>query len=174
MFLLGSSIVWTKTNGWPFSISSLSSPKSYNAAQLKTSIPFVSITDWQQFKDADFQITMDYPVGWKVEPTIQQKPPFSDPEAIIKRLSFLGPEGGIDLDIWLSNGQSLQDWLAWYIKSRDALPITQPNAVINAMPAVVFIQNGGVDMLTAFFSDTQYTYRLWYSVNRNGRGLQAF
>jgi hypothetical protein len=139
------------------------------------SISSEPITDWQRYEDPDFKLALEYPDGWKVETTIQQPRPFSDPFAIIKRQTFIGPEGLIDLDIWLANGRDLGKWLKWYKETRSELPISKPNATVAGRPAVMFVENGvTVDMLAAFFSDGEYIYRLWYTVSYDKRGLQAF
>ncbi len=133
------------------------------------------ISEWLRYEDRAYGVALEYPAEWKVETAIQQSDPFSDPSAIIKRQTFTGPEGLIDLDIWLSNGRDLSKWLEWYGETRSKLPTTHPNAMIGGQPAVVFVENGAtVDMLAAFFSNGQYVYRLWFTVTHNERGLQAY
>lgn len=133
------------------------------------------ISDWQRYTDQDYEFSLEYPVGWKVETTIQQIASFPEPSAIIKRQTFTGPEGLIDLDVWLANGRDFGSWLKWYEATRDKLPLSQPNATIAGQAAVAFVDKGVVvDMLAVFWSDEKYVYRLWYTVSRNERGLQAY
>ena len=119
------------------------------------------------------QLTLQYPVAWKRETTIAQPVPFSDPEAIIKRETFTWASGGIDLDVWAARELPLDEWLEWYGKTRYELPITQPNATVGGHSAVVFVEEGGIKSLTAFFSDGKYVYRLWYSL-ASEQGLEAY
>lgn len=139
------------------------------------SLSFEPITQWQIYNDADYKLVLEYPVGWESKTTIFQKIPYKDATAIIKRQTFIGTEGLIDLDIWVANGLSLGEWLDWYGKTRSPLPTTELNAKVLGYPAVVFLEPGGtVDMLAAFFTDGKYVYRLWYTVMRNEIGLQVY
>lgn len=133
------------------------------------------ISRWQRYKDPDYKFALEYPAEWKVETTIQQVVPFSDPTAIIKRLTFTGSGVLADLDIWLSNSRPLEEWLDWYVTTREKLAVTRPNATVAGQPGVVFVQKGiTMDMITTFFGDRQYIYRLWHAVTRDQRGLQAY
>lgn len=133
------------------------------------------ITKWQRYDDAEHKIALEYPDEWKTKTTIQQKRPFSDSESIIKRQTFIGPEGFIDLDIWLLNNRDFEAWLAWYGETRSRLPVVSPNAKISRKPAIVFIETGAtVNMLATFFSDGEYVYRLWYMMIGNTTGLQVY
>ncbi|MGC9400626.1 MAG: hypothetical protein ACP5HM_16045 [Anaerolineae bacterium] len=132
-----------------------------SSACFHTELSAEPISDWLRYEDPNYAFTLEYPAEWKVETTIQQSVPFSDPSAIIKRQTFSGPEGSIDLDVWLLKGYDLDKWLNWYGKTRNELPTTHANARIAGQPAVVFVEEGGtVDMLAAFFSDGKYVYRL--------------
>lgn len=133
------------------------------------------INQWQIYTDADYGFVLEYPVGWESETTIFQTIPYVDSSAIIKRQTFIGTEGWIDLDIWLANGQNLEEWSDWYGKTRAPFPITKSNAKAWGKPAIFFLERGGtVDMLATFFSDGKYVYRLWYTVTQNGVGLQVY
>ncbi|RLC85976.1 MAG: hypothetical protein DRI37_07470 [Chloroflexi bacterium] len=157
----------------PSAVSSVRNCRS--SACFHTELSAEPISDWLRYEDPDYAFTLEYPAEWKVETTIQQSVPFSDPSAIIKRQTFSGPEGSIDLDVWFSKGYDLDRWLNWYGKTRNELATTHANATIAGQPAVVFVENGvTVDMLTAFFSDGQYVYRLWYTITHNERGAQTY
>ncbi len=134
------------------------------------------ITDWQWLEDPVYGYAIEFPDGgWEAEVTVEQPIPFTNPEAILKRYTFVGPEGLIDLDIWLANGKEFGQWLEWYSKTRNQLPGTSPNATVTGYPAMIFVEDGvTVDMLTAFWGDGRYVFRLWYTITRNENGLQAF
>ena len=133
------------------------------------------IENWEKYVDPDYGFTLEYPSDWKMETTIQQAATLSDADAIIKRLTFTGAGGMIDLDIWLANGKSMEEWLDWYVKTRRELPINQANSRIAGNQAVTFVEHGTtVDLLTSFFSDGKYVYRLWYSVTQDPQGLQVY
>ena len=119
------------------------------------------------------QLTLQYPDAWRRETTIEQKVPFSDPDAIIRRETFTWPGGGIDLDVWSARGLQLDEWLDWYTETRYELPITQPNATIKGHPATVCVEDGGIKLLTTFVSDGKYVYRLGYTVG-SMKGIQAY
>ncbi|HLF25740.1 MAG TPA: CHAP domain-containing protein [Anaerolineae bacterium] len=149
-----------------------SSCRSNSPSAILSSQP---ISDWQRYTDQDYGFSFEYPAGWKVEMTIQQTAPFPEPSAIIKRQTLMGPEGMIDLDVWLANGHDLNGWLEWHEATRDKLSLFHPNATIAGQTAVVSVDKGvTVDMLTVFFSAGKYIYRLWYTVSRHERGLQAY
>ena len=143
-----------------------------NSDPLSSSNPLVG---WQPYSDPDYEFTLEYPARWMVKKNIFQPEPLPDPDAILKRLTFTGAEGIIDLDIWLSHGRDLSDWLEWYGQTRYKLPITHPNAMVGGRPAVVFLQKGvAVDMMATFFTDGDYVYRVWYTITHNEAGLQAY
>ena len=142
---------------------------------LAASISSESVTQWQIYSDSDYGFSLEYPVGWESVITIFQETPYEDESAIIKRQTFTGAQGWIDLDIWLANGQNLEEWSGWYSKTRAPFPITKSNAKVWGNPAMSFLERGGtVDMLATFFSDGKYVYRLWYTVTQNRVGLQVY
>ena len=132
------------------------------------------ISNWLRYEDLGYGVALEYPAEWKVETTIQQPVPFPDPSAIIKRQSFIGPEGLIELDVWLSKGYKLDEWLNWYEKTRFDLPLLKPNAQVNGQSAVVFIMEGQQDTLTTYFKNDEYIFRLLYSVNQGPTGLDIY
>lgn len=146
-----------------------------NTSKLSVSLPSQPVVDWQSYEDPEYDFVLEYPTEWEVETTIQQSVPFPDTEAIIKRLSFRGSEGAVDLDLWLANGYDLEEWLAWYVETRRELPANQVNSSVAGQPAVMFVENNvTVDLLTTFFSDGEYVYRLWYTVSKNPQGVQVY
>ncbi len=163
------------TQGQSLSQVSAAARSSCRSKSSVAALPPQPISNWQRYDDLDYGFALEYPAEWKVETTIQQTAPFPEPSAIIKRQTFMGPEGLIDLDVWLTNGHDLSSWLEWYEATREKLPLSHPNATITGQTAVVFVDKGvTVDMLTTFFSDGKYVYRLWYTVSQNERGLQAY
>lgn len=146
-----------------------------NISKLSTDLPSDPIIDWHSYKDSDYGFVLEYPSEWEMETAIQQSEPFSDVDAIIKRLTFRGMGGAIELDVWLTNNYSLEEWLDWYMKTRWELPINQANSRVAGQLAVVFVEHGAtVDLLTTFFSDGKYVYRLWHTITQNPQGLQAY
>lgn len=142
---------------------------------LAASMSSEPITEWQNYNDPDYGFTVVYPVGWEFKATIDQSLPYSDPLAIVRRLTFIGKEGMIDLDIWLANDLDLTEWLEWYGKTRAPLPVTESNATVAGDQAVAFLENSQtVDMLSIFFGDGKHVYRLWYTVTHNEVGLQVY
>jgi len=143
---------------------------------VSASIPSEPIANWQRLEDPTYGYAVEFPAdGWEATVAIEQAAPFSDPKAILKRVTFLGAEGLIDLDIWSSHGSDFVKWLAWYSKTRNNLPSISPNATISGYPAIVFLEDGiAVDMLTAFWADGEHVFRLWYTVTQNENGLDVF
>ncbi|MBL1128625.1 MAG: CHAP domain-containing protein [Chloroflexi bacterium] len=131
--------------------------------------------NWQTYQDSEYDFVLEFPVEWEVETTIHQSMPFSDSSAIVKRLSFRGNEGAIDLDLWLANGYNLEEWLTWYMETRRELPVDELNSSVAGQSAVVFVEsNVTVDLLTTFFSDGKYVYRLWYTITQNPQGVYVY
>jgi len=148
---------------------------------LAASLPSEPIAEWQNYQDLDYGFTIAYPVGWDYQVTIDQSIPYSNPQAIIKRLTFTGNEGVIDFDIWLARDLSqsmhsnLNEWMTWYSKTRYKIPVNA-NAKVAGDEAVAFTEGSGSasPMLTVFFSDGDYVYRLWYSLTEYEAGLQLY
>lgn len=142
---------------------------------LASSILSTPITDWQIYNDVDHGFAIEFPIGWEYKITLNQEIPYPDPFAIIRRVTFVGREGLIDLDIWLANGRNFTDWLIWYGQTRNPLPTMELNAIVGGYPALAFLEKGSIGyMLTTFFNDGKYIYRFWYSISRNEAGFQAY
>lgn len=134
-----------------------------------------TFTEWNIYIDTDIHFSLTYPRDREHQTTVEQFAPHRDPEAIIKRETFSGIGGMVDVDIWLANGMTLTEWLQWYDETRNPLPNTLQNATIANQPAVIFVEDTDqIDMLTAFFSDGKYVFRLWYSVTQSIAGLQTY
>ncbi len=142
---------------------------------LAASISSEPITKWQDYEDPDYGLIITYPAEWEFNITIDQSIPYSDSLAVVRRLTFFGQEGLIDLDIWLANGLDLVEWLERYGETRNPIPITDPNATVAGDKAVAFFESGQtIDMLAVFFTDRKYVYRLWYTVTQNEAGLLVY
>ncbi len=155
----------------------LGSGSNICSASIALAAPISSepITNWASLKDPEYDFTVEYPAVWNVKATIDQASSGYDPEAILKRYTFVGTEGIIDLDVWLSNGMELSQWLEWYGKTRDQLPITAPNAKVAGLPSVMFVENGvTIKMLTTFWGDDQYVFRLRFTITHYDVGLQVY
>jgi len=148
--------------------------KCVSAAGPSSVMEITPITDWQEFMDREGKISLSYPTEWDVEETITQDVPYFDAEAIINRYTFLGSAGMIDLDIWLANDMDLIQWAEYYSKAR--YPVHYQFLYSNSQgdPYIVYLEKGGtIHMLSAFFSDGEYIYRLWYGLS-NEVGMQVF
>lgn len=150
----------------------IGSVASAHAEALQLSKP---ISDWRVYFDSDFNIAFEYPAEWEIKSTIEQTYPYADASAILKRLTLIGKEGMIDLDIWSLNHYDFASWIEWYEKTRDFLPTTALNAKVAGNEAIAFLEDGEtVDLLTVFWSDNRNVYRLWYTVTQNKGGLDIY
>jgi hypothetical protein len=134
-------------------------------------LPFAPIQNWQLYEDSSYAFTFDFPGDWRSDTTIEQSIPYHDSEAIIKRQSLLGMGGLIEIDVWLSQGYDLHNWLIWYAETRNPLPLKRFEAKISGREAVIFLEQGGTtDLLTTFLSDGQYIFRIWHTITNSSRG----
>ena len=133
------------------------------------------ISDWQVYSDDAFNIAFEYPAEWEIKSTIEQTYPYVDASAILKRLTLIGKEGLMDLDIWSLNNYDFASWIEWYEKTRSPFPETTLDAKIADSKAIAFLEDGKtVDLLTVFWSDNNSVYRLWYTVTQNQIGLDVY
>jgi len=132
---------------------------------------------WQVYQDADYGFTLEYPAEWKPEITIDIRDPHPKPEWVLRRYTFIGDLGGLDIDISAAQGMDLSTWLKWVGEITAPFPVTEPNAKVAGYPAVAFAEKGvGVHdgALSVFVSDGQYVYRFWYTAIYSEDGLRAY
>jgi len=133
------------------------------------------ILEWLNYQDIEFNFSTSYPVGWEYQKTIDQKGSLIDEEAIVQRLSFFGPEGFIDIDVWSSQDMNLNEWLNWYEKTRNKLPEDGYDTLVAGNKAVMFFEDGSTtDMISTFFIEKDHVYRLWYTVSANITGFEIY
>ncbi len=103
--------------------------------------------------------------------------PHPKPEWVLRRYTFIGDLGGLDIDISAAQGMDLSTWLKWVGEITAPFPVTGPNAKVAGYPAVAFAEKGvGVHdgALSVFVSDGQYVYRFWYTAIYSEDGLRAY
>lgn len=127
------------------------------------------ITGWQILEDGDYGFTLEHPVNWKPEITIDLREPNPKPEWILRRYAFIGDLGGLDIDISAAQGMDLSAWLKWVGEITAPFPVTEPNAKVAGYPAVAFVED---EMLSALISDGRYVYWFWYTAIYNEDGLR--
>jgi len=61
----------------------------------------------------------------------------------MRRHSFFGLEGAVDLDIWLASGPDLAAWLKTMnsISGPRLFPLMEPNATVAGRPAIIYIDS---------------------------------
>ena len=130
---------------------------------------------WLRYKDQDYGFTLEYPAEkWTTETTIKQDYPFPAPYAVIKRQTFYGPGGMIDLDVWLSHNRNLNTWLKEYTTTR-AFEGIFFDAEVAGHPAVIFFQEGPTsNMVATFFDDGRHVYRLWHTITSDEQAIEIY
>ncbi len=127
--------------------------------------------EWQDYTDADYAFSLQYPSAWRAEITIDVRHSSPQPEWILRRHTFVGTAGSFDLDIWTAQDMELTVWLKWLGEITTPFPVTEPNATVAGYPAVAFVEN---KLLTVLFSDGEYVYRLWYTALHTASGLHSY
>lgn len=129
--------------------------------------------DWQSFEDPEGLFSLMYPPDWETRIRIMQPSPSKAPEAILRRQSFFGEEGLLDVDLWDACGKGFQDWLSWYEITR--LPFSESicKGIVSNLPAIGFIE-GGQGGVTVFLSDDRMVYRLRYLVTQAADSVEIF
>lgn len=128
---------------------------------------------WDCYEDLDYGLALAYPPHWKTSISINTTS--TDFAVIRRRHEFAGPEGAIDLDIWLTTGPDLISWLEKMnrISGAKLFPLMVPNAAVGGHPAVIFIMNSDSPqpMFTVFTKDGRHVFRLWYTMSCHEEGL---
>lgn len=130
---------------------------------------------YQTYSDSDFGFTLQYPVGYQIETKHKQPQSVIDDEAILKRVIFSSFPALVYLDIWLTKGKSLSDWLTWYKETRqvDQMP-TEANSTVATKSAATFLQEQQRDLMITYFTDGKYVYRLLNWMTNNPTHLDAY
>ena len=120
---------------------------------------------WVLYEDSTHGFALEHPVDWGTITLIEQQQPYAEPEKIIRKYAFAGPEGYTTLSIFLSNGLDLTSWLKFQNEASPSLfPATGINGTIVGHPAVVFTVD---DNLIVFVEADEYVFRLWHPASDN-------
>ncbi len=132
--------------------------------------------EWRCYEDVDYGFAISHPESWQVRTPINRTSS-DDPAVIVRRHEFSGPEGAVDLDIWLKSESDLVAWLEEMnsISGSRLFPSMEPNATVGGHPAVVHIMDPDShhSMFTVFFSEGTHIYRLWYTMSCREGGLST-
>jgi len=131
------------------------------------------IDTWRLYNAEDLQLSFYYPADWGIEGGLRKRNS-NNPIEILSRVTFYGEEGHIDIDVWFGRGISFYSWLEWFSKRTNPIPYETESVISDENPYLIFMQNGGPNsMLSAFFTDGYYVYRIWSTVATEA-GQQAF
>lgn len=129
--------------------------------QLVTPLP--GSEQWVLYKNANFGFTFEYPSDWAVITLIEQRKPYAEPDKIIRKDAFAGPEGYTTLSIFLSNGLDLSAWLKVQNETSPSLfPAMGTNGTVDGHPAAFFLVD---DNLIVFTEIGEYIFRLWHPIS---------
>jgi hypothetical protein len=147
-------------------------PRTSFADAERQLMPESPATDhWQTYEDSDYGFTLEYPANWGIMTLIEQPQPYPEPEKIVRKYAFTGPEGYVTLSVFLTQGLELPVWLGNQNEiSPDIFPNMEANARVAEYPAVAFVTG---DNLIVFASNDEYVYRFWHPVTDSTPALQA-
>ncbi|MCX7683236.1 MAG: hypothetical protein N2508_14930 [Anaerolineae bacterium] len=132
----------------------------------KLTSAYLCAPGWMCYEDLKYGFALAYPAEWQVAITIDEEA--SDGLTIIRRHSFTGPQGALDVDIWPIFEPDLKGWLEKHsaVGGADLYPVLEPNARVAGRPAVAFIGDltTPLPMFTVFVSKGKYVYRLWFTL----------
>jgi hypothetical protein len=116
------------------------------------------------YEDLKYGFALAYPSNWQA--AIPTNMDFSNGVMIIRRHSFMGPQGALDLDIWPMSERDLKTWLEEQNRVTNLSPVVEPNARVAGYPAVVFVDDPTAisPMFSVFVSNGMYAYRLWFTL----------
>ena len=118
---------------------------------------------WVLFEDNNHGFRVEHPSDWTITTLIEQQRPYAEPEKIIRKYAFAGPEGYTTLSVFLSNGLDLASWLKNQNEaSPNLFPAMGANGTVAGHPAVVFMVD---DNLIAFTGNDQYVFRFWHPMS---------
>jgi hypothetical protein len=130
------------------------------------------MTGWQTLEDGDYGFTLEHPIEWEPAITIDVHDSDPKPESILRRYTFIGDLGGLDIDVSAAHGMDLSAWLKWVGEITAPFPVTEANARVAGYPAVAFAGDDGA--LSVLINDGQYVYWFWYTAIYSEDGLQVY
>ncbi len=147
-------------------------PHTSFADEERQRMPESPATDnWQTFEDREYGFILEYPADWEVITFVEQPRPYPEPEKIVRKYAFSGPEGYVTLSVFLPQGLDLPTWLKNQNRiSPDLFPAMEANARLAGYPAAAFVTGNN---LILFMSSGDYIYRFWYPITDSSSALQA-
>lgn len=132
----------------------------------KLTSSYMCAPGWMCYEDFKYGFALAYPADWQVSITIDEDS--SDGITIIRRHSFTGPQGALDVDIWPTSEPDLRSWMGKKstVGGSDLYPVAEPNARVAGMPALAFIGDPTTPspMFTVFVGNRKHVYRLWFTL----------
>ncbi len=135
-----------------------------NSLSTRTCIPASSSeAGWVCYEDLKYGFALAYPTNWRASISIDEG--FSNGITIIRRHSFAGPQGALDVDIWPMSTPDFRAWLEEFC-AREPCPAVEPNAEVAGYPAMIFTDDPAAisPMLTVLVGNGAYGYRLWFTL----------
>lgn len=130
---------------------------------------------WQKYYDSDYGFIVDFPtVDWEVQ--TMWHAPESEQQAITKRVSFLGSQTEIMVDIWKQPQEDIVAWVEYLTQYVQPDLEVATNGEIAGFPAVVFLDENvqAPDVLMTTFSDENHTYLVRYLLSDGGQAMEAY
>jgi|GEM_PF-1978708 len=131
---------------------------------------------WDCYEDLDYEVALNHPPNWRA--SISMNTTSSDFAVVRRRHEIKGPEGAIDLDIWVTTEEDLISWMKKMnrISGSDLFPLMEPNASVDGHPAIIFIMGSSDSpqpMFTVFTKDESHVFRLWHTILCREEGLST-
>ncbi len=146
-------------------------PRASLADEAQPIVPESEVDQWQKLEDGEYRFAVEYPADWEVMTLVEQLQPYPEPEKIVRKYAFTGPEGYVTLSIFLTQGLELPAWLENQSKiSPDLFPAMEANARVAGYPAAAFVME---DNIIVFVSNDEYVYRFWHPLTTSAPALQA-
>lgn len=131
---------------------------------------------WDCYEDLDYEVALNHPPNWRA--SIPMNTTSTDFAVVRRRHEIIGPEGAIDLDIWVTTEEDLLSWMEKMnrICGSDLFPLMVPNAAVGGHPAMIFIMGSSDSpqpMFTVFIKDGSHVFRLWHTILCREKGLST-
>lgn len=134
-----------------------------------------TVKAWRPFSAEPFNLTLSLPADTTVDLPLQAQNPIA--RAIVRRYRMrnAGEASLMYLDVWQQRGLLMSKWINWYADSRhvDGLP-KATEVTVGGMAGVVHVEQHQRDLLTTYFSDGTYVYRLLQILNGRSDALDTY
>ena len=132
------------------------SPRPPVDGEQQLALRLLADKQWVLYEDSTHGFALEHPVDWGTITLIEQQQPYAEPEKIIRKYAFAGPEGYTTLSIFLSNGLDLASWLKIQNEASPSLfPAMDVNGTVAGHPAVVFMID---DNLIVFTENNEHVF----------------